>query len=322
MGETYTDATNNLRIVMEGLIDAGVLGTNILILRPNQNGRSLGDMWEDIRDEYNTKFASIVRIYGNLSEFESNNWMAAGDRVHPNDTFNEIQALANYNNQLVSLHDALDLGVQPNWFTDFIATTYINLDSQATISGDFRAEIRLKYASRAYYIWDNSDNYANYLYINDAGSIRFRINGNTYNSVDGQIVSGWNTLVVIREGTKLTYMVDGVEVYTNESITTDDVRLTRLVRWQGGLSMSGSMAWVHIIGLHLWLMNQNHDENTIVDHIGGINAEWVGREDSAIRVIKYSILPSGELLDYHYGTLTGIQWGDARWPEIPELPAP
>ena len=317
VGETYTDATNNLRLVMEGLLDAGVLGTNILILRPNQNGRSLGDMWEDIRDEYNTKFASIVRIYGNLTEFESKNWMATGDRVHPNDTFNEIQALANYNNQLVSMHDALDLGVQPNWLTDFIATTYIDLDSQAVISGDFTAEIRLKFAGRSYYVWDNSDDYANYLYINAEGSIRFRINGNTYNSAEGLIVSGWQTLVVTRVGSTLTFTVNGVVVYSNESITTDDVRFTRLVRWQGGLSLSGAMAWVYILNQHLWLMNQNHDENVILDHIGDVNAHWVGREDSAIRVIKYSIMPNGELLDYHYGTPSGIQWGDARWPELP-----
>ena len=313
VGQTYTQATSDFRVVMDGLVSANVPMENVLIIRPNENGRSLGDMWEDIRDEYGTKFSSIVRIYGNLATFNANNWMAENDRVHPNNTFNEIQAGANYNNQLVELHDSLNLGVQPEWITEFISTTSINLDSQVLIEGDFEGDVRIKYTGRSYYIWDNSDSYSNFFYVNDEGSIRLRINGSSYNS-EKVVTNGWHTIGFSRIGSTLTITLNDVEVYSNDSATTDDVRFVRLIRWPGGFSLSGSMGWLHIYSQHLWLLNQNHDENSISDSIGNVNAEWVGREDSASNVIKYSIMPSGELLDYHYNQRTGIMWGESRWP--------
>lgn len=311
----YVTTLGNYRDFMDKLLEAGVTGQDVLTMRPNQNARSLGDMWENIRDEYGTRMTSIVAVYGDLGVFQANNWMAAGDNVHPNDTFNEIQGLATYNKELVGLYDALDLGVQPNWVTEFISTTNVNLNEQVTIAGDFAGDVRIQYASRAYYVWDNSDGYENYLYITADGSISLRIDGSTYNSPDGSVTAGWHTVGFSRAGSTITLTVDGVEVYTTSSGSTNDVRFVRLIRWPGGFSIAGRMAWLHIYNQHLWLLNQNHGENDITDQIGSVNGVWVGREDSGARVVKYSIMESGELLDYHYNTLTGIQWGDARWPE-------
>lgn len=311
----YELATDDYRALMDELVVVGITGSDVLTIRPNDNSRELGDMWENIRDEYNTRFASIVRIYGDLSTFQTNGWMLSGDTTHPNETFNAIQANEEYNLNLVALEDAIDLGIEPNWITEFNNLAYIQFDSTVTISGDFTAQMRVRMDNRQFYLWDNEGDNRNSFRINTDGSMRLEIdNAITDSPAGGVSQSSWHTLDISRTGTNFVVNCDGVEVM-NATVSTLDILFTRIGRSAAAYLLRGAVAWFIVDGQHKWIMNQNFEDTTIPDLTGSIDAQMIGILDSDTNPMKLSILPNGNLLDYHYNIDTGVYWGlDNNWP--------
>lgn len=304
-------ATNSLRTVMNSLANVGVTGQDVLIVRPNDNGRRIGDMWETIRDEYLTRFTSIVRVYGNLATFDTNSWMLPTDNTHPNETFNEIQGLAEYNMELEGLHDAIDLGVDGGWLTKFSWSSYLTLDSTAIIVGDFSGETRVIKTDKDLCIWELDDTtFDNVFQVRADGALRFKLDGVELLSSVGLIANNTaHTIKFARVGSVLTLRDTDDTVLVTGEIGTGNVTFNRFGKTIFGTNKDSIIGWISIDNQHKWLFNQHYAPDVVNDDISGNNATWVSFQDLDTNPMHYSVLSDGTLLDYHYNERTELDWG-------------
>jgi len=302
-------ATSDARVLLDDLAVAGVTGNEILLIRPNDTAQELGDMWEILRDEYNTRFASVPRIYGDLDTFETNDWMNTGDSIHTNETFNTILADEEYNLNLVNLEDALDLGVNPHYLTSVSnVTSGVILDNQVVINGAFSGEVMWYWnGATSHYFW-GADGLNDYLGIKSTGIVQFTIDGDTNVSTDPVPGAGFYHLVFSRDAAgEISVVVNGTEMVTGNApgvITIDWFLKLR----NYATSFSALPAWIKFDGLHQWVFDQIPEDYTVVDTIGGNNGTWESKGERPDNPLKYSLLSDNTLLDYHYNLRSEITW--------------
>lgn len=311
-------ALSNWSKMVDDINAAGVSYENMLLVRPNENAIEYNGLWEQVRDTYGIPFANIMRIWGDLAEFQANNWMSSGDITHPNDTWNELFATELYNKRLVSAENALDLGIEPNWLTEFNTNTYIELNTPVSLVGNFTTEHRFLWnGSNSQYLLGSNIDGKNYLIANSDGKLRIRINNVLLESAVGSLQAGWNTIPIKRVGSVVTAYNTNGSVLVTGTMTAADWYIAYIGRSNLGFSLKSKIAWTLLSSPtqeYGWLFNQPMFDTTIPAFKGAIGASWVSRTEEPTRMTRYSHRANGDHINYYSLSVQAEQWGNESWP--------
>ena len=277
--------------IISTLTATGVALDRMLLVRPNDGARALDGVWESLATDTSIPFASIMRIWGNLAEFQSNNWMAAADTVHPNNTWNEIYAAALYQKALPAMHSAVEVGVH-RWYTEFAASTFVLLDSDVSITGDFKVTSKFRFVSgRSALIFCNGANFDHQMIVNSSGQARMVCAGVNLISAAGAVTAGWHIAEFERVGTTGTIKIDGVTVISGTTGAGAFVG-RRIGASSGAMSIQGCIHSVSVDAAtdHSWNLDQDKDTSTVTATAGGVNGAWQSRQTGPTYVTQYAVL--------------------------------